>query len=450
MSNRQVQSPGNDPADGASRVAAELLRGLLDSERTLRQLAESAASVARNALIGLGQDLLGDFEEVHKTQLPVMSEENIRKLICQRVQQKTTEQIAAAVKQVPASKAASVPAAVRDVPARRLPVASAPALPSPPPEPPAMDDWVLAPPASVAVAPTPAAGQPAVSLLESASPIPAADDDAEDAGAVLELADFVPYTSDFTPAAPSATWPAWFSEWMSQRDTDGFAKDFTILQILGRTGEPYRSVVAHTAAAQLDLQSGRSGTVGRSIDRLIELDWLTREEVQWQSTKLHLLALTVQGLDAYRLLWGQPPAAQVLSQMLARHKSAPHVHLILETQRILEDAGYTVERFPTGSETANGMVYPDLVAEFEGRTLHIEVEVKTAKSGPDRQAKWQRYWELTHGQFYLVTANKRGTSSLLSELRFWALNNHQLLDIYLLEVARAAGSGWDIWQHFTI
>jgi len=452
MPNRPAHPPATSDPDGATKVAFKVLETRLASEYQLRQLAEAALKTARQALIGLGQDLLGDFEEVHKTELPTMGEPEIAKLIYWRVQQKITEQVAVAVKHAhaTASKAAAAPAPVvviRDVPARALPVAAAPALPSPPPEPP--EDWSSAPPASVAASPAPAVVMESEPTSSPATPT--ADEEEAEAGTVLEIADFVPYTADFQPAAPPATWPTWFADWMDQWSTES-PKDFTILQILGRTGEPYRSTVAATAAQLLNLQSGRSGSIGRAVDRLIEVGWLTREEVQWQSKRLHLVALSDQGLDAYRQLFGATPAPQVLTLMLARHSSAQHVYLILEAQRLLEAAGYAVERFPAGSETPDGMVYPDLVAAFEGRNLYIEVETVTSrsKSGPERHAKWARYRELTNGQFYLVTANKTGSRALLSELRYWAQHTNQTFDAYVLELSRGPGSGWEIWQHSTI
>ncbi len=408
-------------------------------------MAEAAVATARNALIELGQDLFGDFKEVHKTQLPTMSEPEIANLIYQRIQQKIAEQVAAAVKQAAASKTTPPPApviAVCEAPARLLPASTAPALPPPPLEPPA-PDWAPVPPASITASPAPVVAQPAA---------PDADEEAEATGVVLELADFVPYTPDFTPAAPSATWPAWFSDWMSQQENTDFANEFTILQILGRTGEPYRSLVAATAARLLNLQSARSGSIGRPIEHLIDLGWLIREEVQWQSTRLHLLCLNSQGLDAYRQLFGAEPAPQTLALMLARHSSAQHVYLILEAQRILEASGYAVERYPAGNETPDGMAYPDLVAKFEGRTLYIEAETTSSKSksSPDRHAKWARYRDLTHGQFYLVTANRTGSRALLSELRFWAQSTRQTFEVYVLEIALGPGSGWSVWQHSTI
>jgi hypothetical protein len=374
-----------------------------------------------------------------------MSEPEIANLIYQRVQQKIAEQVAAAVKQAAAAKATPPPdpvIVVREAPARALPTAPVPALPPPPLEPPA-PDWAPVPPASITASPAPVVAQPAA---------PDADEEAEATGVVLELADFVPYTPDFVPAAPSATWPAWFSDWMKQQGNADFPKEFIILQILGRTGEPYRSIVAATAARLLNLQSARSGSIGRPIEHLIELGWIIREEVQWQSTRLHLLCLNSQGLDAYRQLFGAEPAPQTLALMLARHSSAQHVYLILEAQRILEASGYAVERYPAGNETPDGMAYPDLVAEFEGRTLYIEAETTSSKSksSPDRHAKWARYRDLTHGQFYLVTANRTGSRALLSELRFWAQSTRQTFEVYVLEIALGPGSGWSVWQHSTI
>ena len=447
MPNRKANPPASDPPpDGASSVAFNLLKSRLDSEYQLRQLAEAAVATARNALIELGQDLFGDFKEVHK-QLPAMSEPEIANLIYQRVQQKIAEQVAFAVKQAAASKTTPPPApviAVCEAPARLPPASTAPVTPAPPPEPPAAD-WAPVPPVSVV-------DQPAVMMKTApAAAAPDADEEVEDTGVVLELVDFVPYTPDFTPVAPAATWPAWFSDWMSQQGNADFPKEFTILQILGRTGEPYRSVVTTTAARLLNLQSGRSGSIGRPIEHLIELGWMIREEARWRTT-LHLLALTGQGQDVYRQLFGAEPAPQTLALMLARHSSTQHVYLILEAQRILEASGYAVERYPAGNETPDGMTYPDLVAEFEGRTLYIEAETTSSKSksSPDRHAKWARYRDLTHGQFYLVTADRTGSRALLSELRHWAQTTHQTFEAYVLEISSGPGAGWSVWQHSTI
>jgi len=420
--------------DGASRVAFNLLKSRLDSEYQLRQLAEAAAAAARSTLIELGQDLFGDFKEVHKVQLPTMSEEDIARLIYRRVQQKIAEQVAFAVKQAAASKA-TLPQApvivVRDEPVRALPAAIAPAVPPLPPEPLEMDEPAILPgPASAASD---------------------ADDKAEDGDVALELADFVPYTSEFVPAAPATTWPNWFTEWFEPR-RGNVAKTFTVLQILGRTGDPYLTRVMQTAGQLLNL---RGGGIYRSADQLEEMGLIQREEVLWKRIKPHLVALTPRGMEAYRLLFGNDPAPQTLQAMLARHKSPNHVYLILETQRHLEAAGFTVNALPPALATSQGRYEPDLLAHLDGETVYIEAEVKTHKDlrlGGPRQEKWSRYWDVTAGELYLAVVDGPGQKSLLSELRYWAQQLRLRGDIWFLQAGERefAAHGWDVWEHSTL
>ena len=208
-------------------------------------------------------------------------------------------------------------------------------------------------------------------------------------------------------AAPENTWPAWFRAWHS---APGFASQATLVTYLGQTGEPER--------ARLDKQIGMAkSTLHRAIKQLTKttplLGLTVIERGRW---KAHLLQLTPRGLDAYRLLTGEEPVTPQLVTLLKRHKNAAHVYLILEAQYLLEQAGFTCERFPEPLETDWGRYEPDLVAHFAGQTLYIEAERQTAKKAADRQRKWERYVQVTNGQLFLAVVDQQAQRALASEL----------------------------------
>ena len=396
-------------SDGAIKVAYRILNSLLEGRQLHCELAEAAALTAREALIGLGQDLLGKFCEIYKEELPTMSEAEIRRLIA------------------------------RDCHRRRewarlwaeQPPTAPPPLPSSPPSSSVKPPVVSCPPVTPAMPGTPAAA-PDVAGLELG-------------------ADFVPYTPDFQPAYPAAAWPVWFTQWFAAQ-RGSLAKTFTVLQILGRTGDPYLTRVMQTAGQLLDL---KGGGIYRSADQLEELGLIQREQVLWKRIKPHLVMLTPRGIEAYRLLFGHDPAPQTLQLALARHKSATHVYLILETQRHLEAAGYVVEALPAALATSQGRYEPDLLAHLDGETLYIEAEVKTHKDlrpGGPRQEKWSRYWDVTGGQLYLAVVDGPGQKSLLSELRYWAQQLGLRGQVGFLQAGERelAAQGGDIWEHFSL
>lgn len=404
---------------GASNIAQAALSGLLESERTLRQWAEAEALAARAALEGVAQTLSGDFLEVYKAQLPGLSVADLGALVAKHLRAWHARGVAAAVAAAARSVApAQVPAVARS---------AAPKI-------------------------VPSQMQAAATAVDGEDD----EDGADSATAVtLDLPDFVLYTEAFVPAAPVATHPVWFAAWF-QPARSGFDNDFAVLQILGRTGDPYRSRVVATAAHLLHYQHEKSGSIKRALDRLVAADLVLRDIVPWKRVKPHLLALSSQGQDVYRLLFGQEPAPQLLTVLKQHHRAAPdkpsvHVYLILETARHLQAAGYTVELFPQEVDTPGGQYCPDLVATFEGQTLYLEAETDAYKGqagNPERQAKWARYWNLTHGQFYLSIVDRRDGQSLLSELRYWARAGKRQAEVRILEAGQRTltASGWDIWE----
>ncbi len=428
-----------NPEPPAEALTASLLRDLWAAERQLRAQAEQEMTLLRHALEAVAIELAGQMvDDAKKRALggigrfdpPELAQRIIDAGQAEKAMLRRNaaaweyqvgaltvqnQELAAQVQQL--EQALGKCQREREAAQEPQPRASAPAAP---PGAPAADT----------------AAPPTVAVIEPAT------------APALDLPDLLPYTADFTPAAAPATWPDGFAAWWAQRAGGGFDKAFLVLQILGRTGEPYLATVMQTAAAWLGLQVSN---VYRGADLLTEAGLLHRESVAWKRIKPHLVALNAPGQAAYQVLFGSAPAPQVFQQLRARHKSAPHVYLILETQRQLEAAGYTVERFPAALHTRNGRYEPDLTAQLAGVTVYVEAEIATQKKAEERRQKWLNYWEVTGGQLYLAVVDGPGQKTLLSEVRHTAVTLGLHGVIHILQAGqREQPAGGDIWETFTV
>ena len=434
-----------------------VLRNLIESEKLLRLAAEVEAQATRKALESLAKDLAKEMVDVlakqHNQGLAGIAPD----ILAERIRQAVRSKIARL--QTSASLAPSAPAP--------LPTASSPDIEH--------QHWqqtiaeneqtIAENEAEInrlqeelarlqAKASLPQGKKSIVPSTEtSAITVEAKALSRNDEDAPLPIEDFVPYSADFLPAAAKEVWPDWFRSWVSPHA--GLDKDYTLIQILGKTGEPYRATVTQAAAYYLGMTSV-GGSLGKSVIRLEEMEMVTLVKIRWQRINPHLVALTDRGKDTYRMLFGQDPVPQELPRLLARHKSALHTYLILETDQYLRAAGYAVERYPDPIETDLGRYEPDLVARFDEQTLYIEAEIKTSKSrgkNSDRRRKWERYWKLTGGEFYVSVMDTAGRRSLLSELRYWASILEQKAVVWLLEAGNRRWEktvGWNIWERIDI
>jgi len=421
-----------------------VLQNLLASEKALRRAAEAEAQATRQALESLAQDLANDVIDTltkqHEQGLAGVASDILAAHIGQAVQTK----LARLRQQISTLPAPAVPAPLPDVERQRWQQSIA--------EHEAEISRLreeLAGLQSAKKKPTVSPTEIPVVTTEKAEEKPPSRDDED---APLPIDNFVLYSADFTPAAAPRVWPEWFQEWVTPHA--GLDKDFALVQILGRTGEPYRATVTRAAAYHLGMASV-GGSLGSSITRLEQMEMITLVKIRWQRINPHLVALTDKGTDAYRMLFGQDPAPQELPRLLARHKSARHTYLILETERHLRAAGYAVERYPDPLATDLGRYEPDLVARFDNHTLYIEAEIKTVKKrgqNSDRRQKWERYWKLTGGEFYVSVMDAAGRKSLLSELRYWASILEQPAVVWLMEAGGRGGktTGWDIWKRVDV
>lgn len=135
----------------------------------------------------------------------------------------------------------------------------------------------------------------------------------------------------FVPAAPVSTWPDWLRELQATRPTD-HARIW--LEILGCTGDPFRSHISAEFSRQRRLKAG-SGGERQAIQALQTLDLITLDESRLGNRNYHLVALTTRGIEAFQLLYGREPATQHYARLLALHKSPDLALLILLTQEVL-------------------------------------------------------------------------------------------------------------------
>jgi hypothetical protein len=250
----------------------------------------------------------------------------------------------------------------------------------------------------------------------------------------------------FEPYAEPELWPAWFSEWCDQPT---FATDRQLIRLLGTTGEPLRSVLKTELADVLGHQRA-GGAEWRAIRRAQE-PWGLVHTIEAQRGRItpHLIHLTEKGEMAYRLLYGAQPAPQQAPQLLRRHSSPDHVYLILETQQILERAGFTVEQDFDPISVSDGDYDPDLIASYESKTLFVEAERDTRKDPAARRQKWAKAIEASGGELYLAVGTQKAVDPLFSELAFIVGKLHQEVQVYGLiteELARAERvQGWDVF-----
>ncbi len=388
----------------------ETLKQVLASEKALRAAAEREMAETRAAL-----------EELVREVAPEMVEALVRSAG------------PAAIRQMPAAVlSAQAGQAVRQVLRRARTVVQLGASPARAP----------ASPAPAAIPPPDPAPTPSPAPVTAPATAPEPPPEVCSSGA----------SETFQPAVDDALWPGWLKDWAADRN---FANARTYLQVMGETGEALRSAVADETARRLRA-GARSGTETRAFNNLLERGLVGVREARRGKIKAHLVYLTSDaegnGADAYRLLFGREPAPQEALELLKRHSSASHVYLILEAQRILVRAGYTVERYPEPVPLDGERTYhTDLVAGYGGQPLYVEAERDTRKHPGERREKWGKVFAAGGGAVYVAVGTEREAKALLSEIEYWAgqLQCPVHLRLMITEpwvVQDAIPSGWGVWQ----
>lgn len=295
-----------------------------------------------------------------------------------------------------------------------------------------------------ATRPTPEKWQPdwpEADATDTDTPLP--DDPADDADAPPEAA------AEFVPAAPVSTWPSDLQEWAQQRS---FSYGRMWLEIMGQTGEPFRSRVAAEFAQRAGLKKVGSGG-DRALKDLTDLGFVTSGLAHLGQRAYGLMALTEQGLNAYRLLYGVEPTGQHYTRLLALHKSDDHTLLILLTQEVLERAGYQVERYPEPVAVgALGTMRPDLAAYRDGQTYYIEAETAAGKNDVQGEQKWRRVFTATGGRVYIAVPTQTDRDKVKKHL-FLPIKDFPEVKVAYLVVDTALGllhnygNDTNIWKY---
>jgi hypothetical protein len=138
--------------------------------------------------------------------------------------------------------------------------------------------------------------------------------------------------------------------------------------------------------------------------------------------------LTQRGLEACRLLWGDPLKESAFDRLLKRHKTVEHTTLNLLAYNLLQRFGFqAIELYPAPLHTSAGAVVdPDLIAVSPtGERLIIECErMAMRRTAAERDAKWSHLAEVTHGQLYVMVLGNRQQSDLMTELSEWIKATH--------------------------
>ena len=243
--------------------------------------------------------------------------------------------------------------------------------------------------------------------------------------------------------------PEWLAKW---RQAETFERDAALVMVMGETGECRRNRLADLVGDRLGLLP-RGGGVKRIFPRSVKMGLVEtvpfQQVIRGRST--HLLKLTPQGQKAYLFLTRTEPVRSLLDKMLVRHRSPEHAYLNMEAADLLEEAGYTVDRYPPEiSLSEKGKFVPDLGATSSSdEVLWIEVERDTRKSPQARRTKWTNYYEATGGHFVIVTADRSAMDKISSEIAFWA--EARPLRIWMTNIteAKAGDRGRDgsIWLY---
>ena len=227
-----------------------------------------------------------------------------------------------------------------------------------------------------------------------------------------------------------------------------YERSRVIVQLLGETGVPLQPDLIKCFMER----TGQSdATARRAITACMDHGLLEQYAVvRSGGGPLYLVQLTELGRQCYQLIYGQAAVSPVLAHLLKQHDNPQHVYLILETQRILEAAGFAVDLSPAAVSLVDyGEYRPDLVARYREQVLYVEAEnTRSPKNNREqRRAKWQRAAVAGKGKLYLTVWRTADGRALASNIVRHTEALNMPLTIYLLALdAPAIGQGMSIWQ----
>jgi len=230
-----------------------------------------------------------------------------------------------------------------------------------------------------------------------------------------------------------------------------YERNRVMVQILGETGTPLRSDVIRLFIER----TGQSEPTARRALDACETYGLVEQHhpprIGGQPT--YLVRLTDLGQQGYQHIYRQSAAPQALTQLLKRHHTVPHVYLILETQRVLEAAGFAVEQYPDAIQVADyGEYRPDLVAQYGDQALYVEAENTEAlkNNRAQRRAKWRRAVVAGQGKLYITVWRVPDGRALGSKIVSYTEDLNMPVTIYMVALdtystGNAPPEGMHIW-----
>ncbi|MBN2003187.1 MAG: hypothetical protein JXA21_07495 [Anaerolineae bacterium] len=227
-----------------------------------------------------------------------------------------------------------------------------------------------------------------------------------------------------------------------------YERSRVIVQLLGETGVPLQPDLIKRFVER----TGQSNaTARRAITACMDHGLLEQHAVVRASGgPLYLVQLTELGRQCYRHIYGQVAVPRILAHLLKQHDNPQHVYLILETQRILEAAGFAVDLYPAAVPLVDyGEYRPDLVAHYGEQMLYVEAEnTRSPKNNREqRRAKWQRAAVAGKGKLHITVWRTADGRALASNIVRHAETLNMPLTIYMLALnAPAIGQGMSIWQ----
>ena len=132
--------------------------------------------------------------------------------------------------------------------------------------------------------------------------------------------------------------------------------------------------------------------------------------------------LTEKGKWVYTRLTGQSPVAPRKERLLAEHKSARHLAVIVEAADAFTRLGCEVDTEPQRIPVEGGVFMPDLLVRKNGETWYVEVE-----QGKHNEAALQRKWRNAHiaggGHLWVVTDKPGRLNTIQGSVLQWATLN---------------------------
>ncbi len=230
----------------------------------------------------------------------------------------------------------------------------------------------------------------------------------------VDAATVVPSSARGTVAgSDSATWDTWFASWQTSRAR---GNDEAILRAIGNSGM-YR---VKRVAQETGLPST---TLYRRLDTLESAGVLALTNgTPVAGRPSREVFLTEKGKWVYTRLTGQSPVAPRKERLLAEHKSARHLAVIVEAADAFTRLGCEVDTEPQRIPVEGGVFMPDLLVRKNGETWYVEVE-----QGKHNEAALQRKWRNAHiaggGHLWVVTDKPGRLNTIQGSVLQWATLN---------------------------